>query len=131
MDGLSAAERRRAGLGETQVTHLALGDEARHGADGLLDRRRWIDAVLVVEIDLLDAEPSKARLAARPDVVRLAVHAAQRPAGFADDAELGGEEGFRTPAADRAADELLVPPQAVDVGRVEEPAEVESGGSSR
>ena len=62
MDGVRAANRVRGRLGEPEVAHLPLLDELGHRADGLLDRRLEVDAVLVVEVDRLDAEP----LAATP-----------------------------------------------------------------
>ena len=62
VDGVRAADRLRRGLGQAEVAHLARLDELRHRADGLLDRHADVDAVLVVEVDVVDAEP----LAARP-----------------------------------------------------------------
>ena len=55
--------RRRRRLGEAEVAHLALAHELGHGADRLLDRHRRVDAVLVVEVDVVDAEPLQRRLA--------------------------------------------------------------------
>jgi hypothetical protein len=52
-----AADRLRRGLGEPEVADLALLDELRHRADRLLDRTVSVDAVLVVEVDVVDAEP--------------------------------------------------------------------------
>ena len=53
------------GLGEAQVADLARLDELRHGADGLLDRDRRVDAVLVVEVDVVDAEALQGGVAGR------------------------------------------------------------------
>ena len=53
----------RAGLAQAERAHLALLDQPRHGADRVLDRNIGIDAVLIVEIDHIDAEPLEARLA--------------------------------------------------------------------
>src|SRR6266536_3355709 len=50
VDGVGAADRVRAGLGQADVAHLALGDQVGQGADGLLDGRVRVDPVLVVEI---------------------------------------------------------------------------------
>ena len=48
------------GLGQPEVADLALRDELGHRADGLLDRRVGVDAVLVVEVDVVDAEAAAA-----------------------------------------------------------------------
>ena len=53
--------------------HLALLHELRHGADGILDRHGRIDAVRVIKIDGVDAEPLQARLAGRNDKLRPAI----------------------------------------------------------
>ena len=57
MHGVSAADRGGAGLGQPDVADLALGDELRQGADGVLDGGLRIDAVLVVQIDVVGAQP--------------------------------------------------------------------------
>ena len=66
--------------------------------------------------------PSRCRLPRRtPHVLGLAADPApSRRRRIADDAELGGDDDLVAPAADRAADELLVGERAVDVGGVEE-----------
>ena len=113
LDGLRCSFR------EPEVTHLALLDQLRHRAHGVLDRGVRIDAMLIVEINHLDAETAQARLAALPDVLGLAVDAAIAPVLAADVAELGGEDHLIAPAADGASDELLVAAHTVHVGRVE------------
>src|SRR5262249_26018491 len=57
MDGVRAANRLGRRLTEADVTDLALVDQLRQRADRLLDRHVGIDAVLVVEVDILRAEP--------------------------------------------------------------------------
>ena len=121
MDGLRAANRVRRGLGEPEVAHLALLDELGHRADGLLDRRRQVDAVLVVEVDRLDAEP----LAATPRrpsgrTRRLPLIPRYSPCAAAHVPELRRDHDLVAAAGDRLADELLVRDRAVHVGRVEE-----------
>jgi hypothetical protein len=49
--GVGAAERLGAGLGQADVPDLAFGHQLGDGADGLLDGRVGVDAVLVVEVD--------------------------------------------------------------------------------
>ena len=57
MDGVRAADRVGRGLAEADVAHLALLDELAHRADRLLDRNVGVDAVLVVEVDVIGAQP--------------------------------------------------------------------------
>ena len=49
---------------------LAGLDELGHRADGLLDRHGLVDAVLVVEVDVVDAEPLQRGVAGGADVLR-------------------------------------------------------------
>ena len=61
--GCTACARRmvvRRRLGQAEVADLAGLDQLGHRADGLLDRHRLVDAVLVVEVDVVDAEPLQA-----------------------------------------------------------------------
>ena len=51
------ADRLRARLGEPKRAHFARLDEIGHRANRILDRHGWIDAVLIEEIDYIDAEP--------------------------------------------------------------------------
>ena len=93
-----------------------------HRADRVLDRRVGIDAVLVVEVDRLDAEPLQARLAAT----------AARSPGLPLTPRDIGSSGSRTMPNLVAsttwsrrprialADQLLVGERAVHVGGVEE-----------
>ena len=55
--GVGAADRLRGGLGQPDVQDLALGDQLGQRADGLLDRGVRVDPVLVVEVDVVGAEP--------------------------------------------------------------------------
>jgi hypothetical protein len=57
MDDRRAADRVDRRLGQPEVAHLARGDELGHRADGLLDRHIRIRAVLVVDVDHVDAQP--------------------------------------------------------------------------
>ncbi len=121
VDGVGAADRRGARLGEPEVADLARGDELRHRAHGLLDGGRGVHAVLVVEVDVVGPEALERGVAGRAHVVRGAVDAALgRVVRVALDPELRGEEHLVAPALQGAADELLVRERAVHVGRVPE-----------
>ena len=73
VDGVGAADRLGAGLGQADVPDLALGDQLGQRADGLLDRRVRVDPVLVVEVDAVGAEPLQGALDGGADVRRAAV----------------------------------------------------------
>src|SRR5262245_1085985 len=83
-----------AGFTEAEETHLALLDESRHGTDGVFDRHIGIDAMGVVEVDMVDAHALEARLARDRHVVGLAADPAALSARPADVAELRGNEIF-------------------------------------
>ena len=120
-------------LGEAQVADLPLRDELRHRADRLLDRDGLVDAVLVIEIDVVDVQPTERRLDGRAHVFRASVDAAGSV--LPDEVrELRGEDHFVAAVGDRPADELLVlaEPRSVHVGGIEEgDAEVERAVNRR
>jgi hypothetical protein len=76
--------------------------------------------VLVVEVDVLDAEALQAGVAGRADVLGAAVDADPGPVGEPLVAELGGQLHLVSAAGDGLADELLVGERPVHVGGVEE-----------
>ena len=79
-----------------------------------------IDAMLVVEVDRVDAEPLQRRVAGLAHVFRASVDAEERAIVAALVAELRGQHDRVAPVAHRAADQPLVRERAVHVGRVEE-----------
>ena len=102
------------------MSDLARLDQALHRAPGLLDRHRAIDAVLVVEVDHVDAESAQRRVARLDHVLRGAVDADERTVGAALVPELRGEHDVVAAALDGATDQLLVRERTVHVGGVEE-----------
>ena len=127
VDFVGAADGGRGGFGEAEVLHLSRVDELRHGSDGVFDGSVGIDAVLVVEVDVIDAETLQGGVAGLLDVLRFAGDGPEAGIIFlADVGELGREEDLVTARFDGAADELLVVTDTVHVGGVEEvAAEVE------
>src|SRR6266480_4553265 len=119
MDLVRAADGRRTRLGQSQRPYLALLDEPLHRAHRLLDRHLGIDAVLVIEIDRVNAEALQARLAGAHHVLGPAVDILLSLRSL-HLAELGGDDDAVAPAAQRSSEQLLVVPPAVHVGRVEE-----------
>ena len=110
-------------LGEPEVADLALRDELAHRADRLLDRDIGVDAVQVVEVDVVEAQALERALdraltfSGVPSLLdrrRVGVHVAL-------DAELGGEdERVAVAALERRAEQLLVRVRPVHLGGVEE-----------
>ena len=126
---VAAARRmsRRLRLRQPDEPHLPRADELRHRPDRLLDRRVGIDAMALVQVDHVDAEPLEARIARPADVVGAPVEGPYGRIVGPDDAELRRDDGLVAPARERPADELLVRPAPVHVGRVEQGhAELES-----
>src|SRR4029077_16018086 len=96
------------------------------GTNRFLDGCVRVDAVLVVQVDVVGAEPRQRALHGDPDAGRAAVETALCAPGVRDEAELGGEHDLVPAVPDGPADELLVVIRAVDLGGVEEgDAEVE------
>ena len=104
-----------------EVTDLALGHELAHGADRLLNRRVGVDAVLVVEVDVVDTQPEQRAVAGLAHVLGPAVDGAPgRIVRVTHDAELGGDDRLVAVPGQRLADEQLVGVRPVHVGGVEE-----------
>src|SRR5690349_13344099 len=132
MHRMRAADRRRRRLAEAEVAHLPLLHELRHRPDGLLDRHVVVDAMLIIEVDVVDAEPLERGVAGATHVLRGAVDAEAVALLVADVAELRGENDLVASALDRPTDEPLVGERAVHVGGVEEvDAEVERAVNGR
>src|SRR5207249_5878383 len=90
-------------LGEAEVTHLAGAHQLCHRADSLLDRHARVDPVLVVEVDVLDAEPAERRVAGLTHILWPTVHAGPGPVRSAHVAELGGQHDAVAPIRDGSA----------------------------
>ena len=109
----------RCRFAEADVADLAFLNECGHGSDGFLDRSRGIDAMLVVEIDGLDAEPLQAAFASRPYVFGLAADTTvHRIREITDDAEFGRDLELMPMMLDSLADQDLVRVRAIHIGGV-------------
>ena len=69
MNGSSTSQGVRRNLRQADGAHLALGDEVSQYADRLLDRYGAVDAVDIVEVDCIGAEPAQRTLYAGADVL--------------------------------------------------------------
>src|ERR1700675_1237252 len=102
------------------MADLALLNQFSESANRLFNRRIRIDAVLVVEVKVVDAETLQTCFAGLLHVVRLAVDAAGIGiAGIADNSELCGQHDLVPLALDRASDELFVLVRPVNISGVE------------
>src|SRR3954471_16080683 len=88
----------------------------------ILDRHVRVYAVLVEEVDRVDAQPLERCLGNFPDVLRTAVEAAAPHGGARVDVEtkLGRNDDLRAEGRERFADQLLIRPRAVRFRGVEE-----------
>src|SRR5581483_10307160 len=103
---------------DAEIAHLAGADQFGHRAHGLLQRRRMVFLVQVIDVDVVGAEPLQALVAGLQDP------APRQPAAIGIVADLVGELGREDPAraavGDGAADHLLGISLVVGVGRVDE-----------
>ena len=101
------------------MQHLALGDQVGDRPGGLLDRRVRVDAVLVVQVDVVGAETLQGALDGGLHVRGAAVDHTGAAAGVGDEAELGGDLHLVAAAVECLADDLLAEEGTVDLGGVD------------
>src|SRR5690606_4126688 len=105
---------------QADVADFARLHQFRHRTDRLLDRRLWIDAVLIIKVDRLDPEPAKTVIARLAHIIRRAVYPSRTGIGrISNDAELGGDHDAVAATANGFADEFFIRIGAVHVGGVE------------
>ena len=119
MHGVRTPDRLGPSLGKADVRDLACLDQLAEGADRLLDRCRRVDAVLVVDVDVVGPEADQRSLEGGTDVLRAVVLGCV-PVAVGDHPELCRQDHFGSAPRDRASDELLVRVGAVDLGRVDQ-----------
>src|ERR1700683_3901315 len=105
---------------QAQVTDFAFLHQLRHRAYSLLDWSAVIDAVLIIKIDCLDAQPLQAGLARLADIVWFATDPADVGIFLvANNPEFGGQYNLVATSANSLADELFVDERSVNVGGVQ------------
>src|SRR3977135_2558465 len=103
------------------MADLALLDQFREGANRFLNWRIGIDAMLVIKVDVFDAQPLQTSFAGLLHVVGLAVDAAGIGiTGIADNSELCGQHDLVALALDCASDELFINVRPLNVSGAEE-----------
>ncbi|MNE30256.1 hypothetical protein D3C80_1237620 [compost metagenome] len=115
---MGAAHRVGAGLRHAEILDLTLGNQVFHRAGDILDRHVGIDAMLIEEIDHLDAETLQAAFYRLPDMRRLAVQAGLLAVDEVE-GKLGGDDELIAERLQCLADHFLVGKGAVDLSRVE------------
>jgi hypothetical protein len=101
------------------VADLAVGHQLGQSADGVLDGGARVDAVLVVKVDVVDAQALQGAVDRGADVRRPAVDDAGAATGVRDQAELRRHDDPVPAALDGSADQFLVDVGAVDLSGVE------------
>src|SRR5208282_2881623 len=119
MNRVRAANRIYARLRQSEVADFSLAYQLSHRTDGFLDRHLLVYAMLVVEIDVVDAEALQRRIAGGAHVLGTAV---DRALAVGQDlvGELGRDDDAVAIFLERFADQLFVMPDTVNVGGVEE-----------
>src|SRR4029078_7702877 len=108
MHGVRAAHGRRRSLRQAEVADLTRPNTFGHRAHRLLHRDVLVDAVLVVEIDVVYAEALQRGIERLANVLRTALDGAEGAILAADVGQLGRDDDLVAPALERPAHELLV-----------------------
>ena len=95
-------------------------DQFGERADGFFDGCLRVDAVLVVEVDVVGAEAPERTFDRGANVRRTAVEIARTRAGVGDETEFRREHDVVTTVLDGFADELLVGEGAIDLRGVDQ-----------
>ncbi len=120
MDLLGADQGRAGSLAQPQVAHLAGLHQLGHGAHRVFDRHLGIDPVLVVEIEMLDAQPAQTALHRLTHVVGPAIHPTGIRIFAAHQTELAGQEYLLAASAQGSAQQFLVVMRAIGIGGIQQ-----------
>ena len=99
MGPVGAADIARACLRQPDVADLARLDEIGHRPDGFFNRRRRVGTMLIIQIDVIDAEPLQRAIAALAHIVGLAADPKPCAVRAAHDAELRRDASARAMVA--------------------------------
>jgi hypothetical protein len=120
MYAVGTADGGRRRLGDPEVTYLARLDQAFQGPPRVFDGHLSVDAMLVVQVDHVDTQPLKRRVARRAYVLWPTVDPDPGAIRVALVAELGGYNDLIPSSGNRGADEQLVGERTVHVGGVQQ-----------
>jgi len=111
------------------VAHLAGVDQFAHGAGGVLDRHAGVDAVLVEQVDAVDAQTSQRPFDRGLDVLGAAGQPGLLTVVVEREAELRGDDNPLAYRRKRFTDDLLVGERAVHLSGVEQGDTPVDGGA--
>src|ERR1700733_1769437 len=102
------------------MTNFPRFDQFGQRAHRLLNRSIRIDAMLIIEINVIDAQPPQTSVARFLHIIRLAIDTANIGVRrIADNPKLRGQHNLIAFALDRASDELFILVRSIDIGGVE------------
>ena len=107
------------GFGQSQVAHFSRPDQFAHCADCFFNRNRRIDAMLIIQVDMIGLQAFQTGVATSAHIFRPAIHADKTAVGAAFVAEFGGENDFVAASGNRAPNQFLVGERAIHIGGVE------------
>ena len=108
-------------LAEAQVFYLSLLHQLRHGADGVFNGDVRIDAVLVVEVNVVDPQSLERAFAGHAHMLRPAVDAASALAVCTThESKFGGDIHLVASIANCIANQFLILERAIGIGGIEE-----------
>src|SRR6202011_2383307 len=120
MDGVRAANRFRASLGQTEKTHLAFAHQFLPRPEGFFNGRVGIDAMLIIKIDNFDIEPAQTPFARFANIIRFTANAAKlRLDWISQDSKLRRDDHLFAMTFNPATDQLFVRVWPVHVGGIE------------
>ena len=121
MHGVGPADRVGGCFGEPEVSDLPGVDELLDRPGDVLDRHIRVDAVLVVEVDVVGAQPAQRTLDGAADARRIAAQATGQDTVLLErKPELGGDDNLVAVRLEGLTDDVLVGERPVHLGGVEE-----------
>jgi hypothetical protein len=120
LDVVGAPDRLGAGLGQAEVPHLPRPDQVLDRSSDVLDRHLGVDAVLIQQVDGVDAEALERTVHGLADVLGAAGEAHLPTFLVEAEPELGGDDHLVAEGGEGLTHELLVHERAIHLGGVEE-----------
>jgi hypothetical protein len=121
LHGVRAADVLHARFGQTEVLHFSFADQLFDRAGDVLHRHVGIDAMLVEEVDRLDAQAFEGTVDGAADGLGTAVQSRKHVPAFVEvEAELRGDRDPLAKRRERFANHFFVRERAVDLRGVEE-----------
>src|SRR5688500_7995270 len=111
------------------MTDLTLLDQVLHDTSDVLDRHARVYPVLIVEVDVIGAQPSKGGFRRLANVIGAAVHRRLAFHRWQVEPKLSGDDHLVAHRREGLAHEFLIHERAIDLGRVEKGPSLVEGGS--